>query len=87
VTGCLSLGNDRFIEGSLRQRSLREICEDPTSFSYNRVPEELLPGENCQDCVNEARCGGGCSSVSYCLTGKFHNDPYCFHAIEKELRL
>lgn len=87
VTGCLSLGNDRFIEGNVRQRSLREIWDDPRSFAYNRVPEQLLPGENCQGCVNEPRCGGGCSSVSYSLTGKFHNDPYCFHAIEKELRL
>lgn len=84
VTGCLSLGNDRFIEGNLRQRSLREIWDDPKSFPYNRLPEQLRPGENCRECAHVRSCGGGCSSVSYCLTGKFHNDHYCFYAIEQE---
>jgi len=30
------------------------------------------------------KCKGGCNSVSLALTGRFHNNPYCFHAIEKD---
>jgi radical SAM protein with 4Fe4S-binding SPASM domain len=85
VSGCLSMGNDRFLEGNVRNRRLIDIWNDPRSFAYNRIPEKMLPGDNCRDCRNFSKCGGGCDSVSYALTGEFHNNPYCFYAIEKEL--
>lgn len=83
IVGCLSMGNDRFIEGNTRQTSLKEVWENPSSFSYNREfrPEDL--GENCSDCRYGVKCQGGCNSVSYTLTGKFHNNPYCFSSIER----
>jgi radical SAM protein with 4Fe4S-binding SPASM domain len=85
IVGCLSMGNERFFEGNVRERRLIEIWTDPDSFSYNRTPEKMLPGENCRDCVHASKCGGGCDSVSLALTGKFHNNPYCFYSIEKDL--
>jgi radical SAM protein with 4Fe4S-binding SPASM domain len=85
IVGCLSMGNDRFLEGNIRDRRLRDIWNDPRSFGYNRSSEGMLPGENCKDCRHLSDCGGGCSSVSYALTEKFHNNPYCFYAIENEL--
>lgn len=85
IVGCLSMGNDRFLEGNVRQRRLRDIWESADSFPYNRKTDEMIPGPNCTGCKNELECGGGCCSVSYSMTGTFHNDPYCFCAIEKEM--
>jgi len=84
IVGCLSMGNDRFIEGNVRERSLVDIWNDPSTFAYNRKTEMKKAGPNCATCKHEPECGGGCNSVSYSLTGAFHNNPYCFLAIEQE---
>jgi radical SAM protein with 4Fe4S-binding SPASM domain len=83
IVGCLSMGNDRFIEGNVRERSLVDIWRDPKGFKYTRGFAETDLGDNCAKCRHRMKCKGGCSSVSYALTGRFHNNPYCFHAIEK----
>jgi len=83
IVGCLALGNDRFIEGSVRTTTFEEIWNDPNRFRFTRRfgPNQL--GENCKDCKFGPSCRGGCNSVSYSMTGQLHNNPYCFHAIEK----
>lgn len=87
IVGCLSMGNDRFVEGNIRQTSLKDIWDNPKSFAYNRDPTKKILGPNCIKCPNGSRCGGGCNSVSHTMTGQFHNDPYCFYAIEKEHKM
>ena len=83
IVGCLSMGNDRYIEGNVRERSFKDIWEDPRAFSYTRGFNVDDLGENCRRCRYGAKCGGGCSSVSLSLTGRLHNDPYCFYSIER----
>lgn len=83
IVGCLSMGSDRFVEGNVRSRKLREIWTSPEAFAYNRRFTVADLGENCSWCEHGANCRGGCGSVSLTMTGRFHNDPYCFHAIEK----
>ena len=39
----------------------------------------------CKDCKYGKICGGGCMGMSLSLTGKPHNDPYCYYKIEKNL--
>lgn len=85
IVGCLSMGNERFIEGNIREKSLREIWEDPNNFAYNRKFTKEQLGSNCKDCKYGAICKGGCSAMSYNLTGRFHNNPYCFYTIEKNI--
>jgi radical SAM protein with 4Fe4S-binding SPASM domain len=85
IVGCLSMGNERFIEGNIREKSLKEIWEDPNSFSYNRKFDKNQLGPNCRNCKYGTICKGGCNAMSYTITGKFHNDPYCFYAIEKNV--
>ncbi len=87
IVGCLSMGNDRFLEGNIRQTPLKGIWDDPRSFAYNRDPAKMVLGPNCVRCPNGSKCGGGCNSVSQTMTGQFHNDPYCFYAIEKEHKM
>lgn len=50
VRGCESLYDERFIEGNLRQRSLREIWEDESAFSYNRRFEPRMLTGKCASC-------------------------------------
>lgn len=85
IVGCLSMGNDRFIEGNVRDKKFKEIWENQGNFSYNRRFDVSKIGPNCIDCKYIRRCRGGCTSVSHSLTKRFHNDPYCFRAIENKI--
>ncbi|MFX0212425.1 MAG: radical SAM protein [Candidatus Hodarchaeota archaeon] len=85
IVGCLSMGNDRFIEDNIRKRSLIDIWYDKKAFPYTRrfVLDDL--GENCKGCPIGEQCKGGCNSVSFTTTSKFHNNPYCFYPIERDI--
>ena len=77
VRGCESMYDERFIEGNLRSRSLREIWEDPDSFAYNRqfTPEKLTG--TCAECEKGPYCAGGCRSFNYFVHGKLYEAPRC----------
>ena len=60
VRGCESMYDERFNEGNLREKSLRDIWEDPEAFKYNRgFTGELLSGA-CKNCEKGMFCAGGC---------------------------
>jgi len=86
IKGCLAL-SDNFIEGNIRKRSIKKIWEDPNSFVYTRRFDIDDIGENCNNCKHKNTCKGGCTTRSSTMTGKPHNDPYCFYKIENELKL
>lgn len=87
IVGCLSMGNDRFVEGNVRDRDLKDIWQDPDKFAYNRKFDESMLGSNCQGCKHGKKCKGGCNSVSYSISQQFHNDPYCFCRLEKQIKI
>ncbi len=76
VRGCESLYDDRFIEGNLREITLREIWESPEHFAYNRkfIPN-LLTG-NCLLCDKGDVCAGGCRSFN-AFHGALYEHPNC----------
>ena len=77
VRGCESMYDDRFIEGNLRELSLREIWENPDGFSYNRrFTPDLLTGK-CASCEYGAHCAGGCRSYNYFVHNKLYEAPRC----------
>ena len=77
VRGCESLYDPCFNEGSLRERRLRDIWEDPDAFAYNRrFTPDLLTGP-CAECPMGARCGGGCRQYNYFVHGKLYENPAC----------
>ena len=77
VRGCESLYDERFIEGNLRQRSLRAIWEDENAFAYNRAfTPDRLTGK-CADCAVGEYCGGGCRSYNHFAGGKLYESPLC----------
>lgn len=80
VRGCESMYDERFNEGNLREKTLREIWENPDGFAYNRqfVPE-LLTGA-CAVCEYGRYCAGGCRSYNWFVHGKLHESPFCARA-------
>ena len=77
VRGCEAMYDDYFIEGNLRERSLKEIWNDPDAFSYNRgFTQDLLTGK-CKTCKYGKVCAGGCRSYNYFSTGKMYESPRC----------
>jgi radical SAM protein with 4Fe4S-binding SPASM domain len=82
VKGCLSMPDD-LIEGDLRVNDLWDIWFREDAFDCTRGFEPGRLGPNCAGCEHGEQCRGGCSSMSYTTTGRFHNDPYCFHGIRR----
>lgn len=86
VRGCESMYDDAFIEGNLREKSLREIWENPDSFAYNRrFRRELLTGA-CAQCEYGAHCAGGCRSYNYFVHRKLYESPACARQTRQEAR-
>lgn len=77
VRGCESMYDERFIEGNLRELSLREIWENPNGFSYNRrFTPKLLTGR-CASCAYGKYCAGGCRSYNHFVHHKLYEFPNC----------
>lgn len=83
VKGCLSLQNERFIEGNIRERSLKDIWTDKKSFNYNRNFNSESLGGYCSKCVYANICRGGCTSLAYNTSGHINNNNYCMHIMEQ----
>lgn len=81
ITGCTSIRGVEFVEGNIRQRSLRDIWEDPSSFSWRRRMGVEQLGENCSKCMYGKSCLGGCPNTRHTVNGSIYSDnPYCAYA-------
>lgn len=80
ILSCLSINSDSYIEGNVKEKSLVDIWNNPNFAKFNK---DINFGSNCSSCFHKVDCGGGCSSMSVALTGIPHNNPYCYHLIEK----
>lgn len=77
VRGCESMYDERFNEGNLREKSLREIWESPDAFAYNRkFSRDMLTGK-CGECQYGKYCAGGCRSYNFFVHGKLYESPRC----------
>jgi radical SAM protein with 4Fe4S-binding SPASM domain len=81
VKGCLSLQADRFIEGNVRDRPLREIWEREGAFSYTRGFDVADLAGHCRGCEYGEVCRGGCTFMAWGATGRPHDNPYCLHGL------
>ncbi len=77
VKGCLSLYDNKFIEGNLQNESLKEIWMNPNTFSYNRKFKLSDLKGKCKDCDKGNLCRGGCKQLSYFATGNMCESIYC----------
>ena len=84
VRGCESMYDEAFIEGNVRERSLRDIWDDPKAFSYNRsFALSKLTGA-CGKCEYGKYCAGGCRSYNFFVQGKIYESPACARVFNKE---
>lgn len=74
VVGCLSMMDDHYVEGNIRNRSLIEIWNDNNTFSYNRSSSDLTG--KCVGCIQARTCKGGCKSMNIAW-GHPNESPYC----------
>lgn len=77
VRGCESMYDDYFIEGNLRNKSLREIWEEPGAFSYNRQFDQSKLEGSCADCRFGSLCAGGCRSYNYFTNRNLYKSIHC----------
>lgn len=85
MIGCLALPNE-YVEGNIRQNSIKEIWVNPDSFAYNRKFKKQNLTNECIGCKYGKVCKGGCTMFSLSLTGEPHGDPYCLKLIEKSFK-
>ena len=76
VRGCLSMPA-AFNEGNLRQRSLREIWENPDGFAYNRRFSPDSATGPCRECGFFRLCRGGCKTLAHAAGRGLGENPYC----------
>lgn len=63
IMGCTSIRDREYIEGNIRETSLREIWENPENFVWNRTAtKSKLKGE-CNVCKYGDECLGGCPNT------------------------
>lgn len=82
IKGCLSLypeaqENNPFVEGNVKEKSLREIWENPEGFAYNRQFDPDKAEGFCRECRHLAECRCGCTAEAFFSTGTKYNNPYC----------
>lgn len=78
VLGCLSLYDDKYIEGNVKEKPIAEIRKDKCFCSWNHRLEKFknLTGY-CEDCPFGLICLGGCEACT-------PTQQMCYYAIEKK---
>ena len=80
VVGCTSIRDKKYVEGNIKERTLREIWEDPNSFSWNRKFNAKNLKGDCHNCEYAKRCLGGCANTRLTTNGTFDSENlYCTH--------
>jgi len=78
ILGCTSIRDRQFIEGSIRERSLADIWNDPRSFSWNRDAKKADLKGDCQVCKYGDLCLGGCPNTRLTMNQDIHSEnEYC----------
>lgn len=88
ILGCTSIRDRKYIEGNIRERSLKEIWTDTNSFQWRRqMKKEMLAGD-CKTCGYGSKCLGGCPNTRLTMNGDIYSEnQYCaYHLRRKRLR-
>lgn len=91
ILGCTSIRSREFIEGTIRERSLAAIWNDPNRFLWRRDMKKSQLSGNCARCVYGNKCLGGCPNTRLTMNGSIYGEnTYCSynnHLRGLELRL
>lgn len=83
ILGCTSIRDKEFVEGNIRERSLRDIWEDEDNFLWRRkMTKENLSGL-CLSCRYGSKCLGGCPNTRLTMNGDIYSEnQYCSYHLE-----
>ncbi len=88
ILGCTSIRSSDYIEGNIKERTLREIWEDESKFLWRReMTKEKLSG-SCKTCVYGSKCLGGCPNTRLTMNGSIYSEnQYCsYHHALNEMK-
>jgi radical SAM protein with 4Fe4S-binding SPASM domain len=82
IVGCTSFRNREYIEGNIRERTLRDIWEDNNHFLWRRnMSKDKLSGE-CGVCGYGSKCLGGCPYIRFSMDNTIYGENrYCIQNI------
>ncbi|MHB8877855.1 MAG: radical SAM protein [Myxococcaceae bacterium] len=83
VKGCLSIIDDRFIEGNALTDGIEAIWNRRGAFSYTRGFRPGMLHGTCAGCPVGDQCRGGCTAAAVSSNGGPHDAPYCLRAVEE----
>lgn len=81
VKGCLSQQDDKFVEGNLRQSSLKEIWNKQGGFAFNREFDVSQLKGFCRECRYNDICRGGCTCSAHFASGDKFDNPFCVYRV------
>ncbi len=86
ISGCLSIRDESFTEGNVRETPLREIWNRSGGFAWNRQASKTKLSGFCGKCQYARHCLGGCAGSRLYLTGSLSENDFCLYRIiiEKE---
>ena len=82
IKGCPSLPSS-LVDANVRQRSLRDIWEDPASFPYTRRFDARKLRGFCRRCEFRRLCRAGCTSFALASTGSIYEDRHCLYRVQQ----
>lgn len=87
VAPCLSIRDEEFIEGNIKEIPLKEIWNRPDAFSWCRnLNSKELKGF-CHECQYAEPCLGGCLAVRSTMSDNLYENKYCIYRVEAEKEL
>lgn len=83
ILGCTSVRDRSFIEGNIRVTPIKQIWDNPESFSWNRkMTKDKLDGI-CKKCAYGCQCLGGCSNTRLTMGGSVYSEnKYCAYNVD-----
>jgi len=78
VLPCLSLMDERFILGNIRQKTLKEIWRQDNGIMRLFRDDKICQAAGiCKNCQKYSWCQGGCKSMALAHFDKFGQAPFC----------
>ncbi len=83
ILGCTSIRSPEYIEGSIREKSLREIWESEDTFLWRRKLQKNQLAGDCRTCIYGSKCLGGCPNTRLTMNGDLYSEnQYCAYNLE-----
>ncbi|MGE5341166.1 MAG: radical SAM protein [Candidatus Omnitrophota bacterium] len=82
ILGCTSIRDRQYVEGNIRQRSIRDIWEDDAAFTWSRNATKSDLHGNCKVCTYGDMCLGGCPNTRLTMNGTIESEnAYCSYNV------